>query len=261
MRIRRLAVAGIAIVALTGLSACGPKNDSPDTAASAAAATTTAPAAPKDPSAELAAAAVALAENPAKIKMEMMGGITMTGAVDAKNMKGELTADMGQAGTMITRQVGVDTYVKTDGQLASAIGGQPGKWMHIDTSKLPAQSALNVKNQDPAAMARVLTSSTEVTKTGDHAFSGKLDLTKSPTINQQAVQTLGAKLKAVPFTAETDEQGRLVELVMDMESVAPGAGKMTAAYSDFGTPVNVAAPPAADVVEMPAKFLKAMGGA
>ena len=38
-----------------------------------------------------------------------------------------------------------------------------------------------------------------------------------------------------------------------------GTGKMVATYSDWGTPIDIAAPAAAEVIEMPAKFRKAMG--
>jgi hypothetical protein len=46
---------------------------------------------------------------------------------------------------------------------------------------------------------------------------------------------------------------------MDVNSIAPGAGKMTTTYSDFGTAVSVKATAAKDVVEMPQELVGAVG--
>ena len=78
---------------------------------------------------------------------------------------------------------------------------------------------------------------------------------QGPTRNADSVKALGAKANAVPFTAKADDQGRLIELVIDMGAVMPSAGKMTTTYSDFGTEVRVEAPPAAEVIEMPKEML------
>jgi hypothetical protein len=87
------------------------------------------------------------------------------------------------------------------------------------------------------------------------AVIAMLDMTNAPGLAQKTIAGLGAKATAVPFTAQTDLKGRLVQLVVDMGAVSPGAGKMEIAYSDFGTPVTVEAPPAAQVTEMPKELL------
>ena len=94
-----------------------------------------------------------------------------------------------------------------------------------------------------------------VTKTGDTPFKGVLDLTRAPDLARKTIAGLGAKAAAVPFTAQTDLKGRLIQLIVDMGAVSPGAGRMGFAYSDFGTPVTVQAPPAAQVTEMPKELL------
>ena len=253
-------MASVALAATIGLSGCGPKSESSSAGAPAGASSASAPAAP---SSEFEAAVAEIGETPVKLKMTMLGGMGMSGAVDGKAHKAELTTEMGTTGSMVVRQVGNDLYVKASGQLASLVGGSAGKWMHIDSSKVGASSPLNLANTDPKATARMLTGSTDVQKTGEHSFAGKVDFTKSPTFKSAgaAADTSGLteKLKAVPFTAQTDDQGRLVNLTFDLESLAPGVGKMTTEYSDFGTPVDVQAPPPAQVVPMPEKFRKAMG--
>jgi len=260
MKTRRVAIASAALAAIIGLTGCGPKSESSADSAPAAGSSASALAAP---SSEFEAAVARIGDTPVKLKMTMLGGIGVTGAVDAKARKAELTTKMGTTGSMVVRQVGTDLYVKASGQLASLVGGSSGKWMHTDTSKVGASSALNLANSDPEATAKMLTESTDVQKTGDHSFAGKVDFTQSPTFKSGGAAAdasgLTGKLKAVPFTARTDDQGRLVNLTFDLESLAPGVGKMTTEYSGFGTPVDVQAPPSSQVVPMPEKFRRAMG--
>jgi hypothetical protein len=260
MKTRGLAIASVAVAATIGLTGCGSSAGNAPASGASTAVTATAPA---DPSSEFEAAVAQIGGTSLKLKMTMLGGMGMSGVVDARARKAELTTEMGTTGSMVVRQVGNDMYVKASGQLASLVGGSAGKWMHIDTSKVSANSPLNVANSDPKKTAQMLAESTDVQKTGDHTFAGKVDFTKSPTFKSAgaAADTSGLteKLKAVPFTATTDDQGRLANLTFDLESLAPGVGKMTTEYSDFGTPVDVQAPPSAQVVPMPEKFRKAMG--
>ncbi|GAB2629001.1 hypothetical protein Aab01nite_21100 [Paractinoplanes abujensis] len=263
MRTRRLALAG-ALTAVIAAGGCADKQVTTGIAeggsgAPAASATTTTTA-PATPGAELEAAAVKLSDAPVKVDVVSVAGVTITGAFDAKAQRGDMTMELGPAGGMSMKQLGNDLYVQVKGAMANAVDDAAArKWMHIDLSTVPESSSLNIKNNDPRVTAKLLTSAMQVKKTGEHTFSGTVDLTKSPTYNAQAAKGLAAKMKAVPFTAETDTDGRLAELTFDMEKIAPGAGEMITRYSDFGVPVAVKAPPAAQVVEMPASFRKAMG--
>lgn len=260
MGTRGIALAGV-LAAAVALGGCGDKQVQTGLAeggsAPAAAATTAAPA---TPGGELEAAAVKLSDLPVKVDVISLAGITITGSFDAKAQRGDMSMELGPAGGMSMRQVGNDLYVKVTGSMAGAIDGASAKkWMHIDLSQVSETSSLNIKNNDPRVTAKLLTSAMQVKKTGERSFSGTVDLTKSPTYNAQASKGFAGKMKAVPFTAEVDAEGRLEELTFDMEDVAPGAGEMITRYSDFGVPVSVQAPPAAQVVEMPPAFAKAMG--
>ncbi|SNY08314.1 hypothetical protein [Paractinoplanes atraurantiacus] len=262
--IRRPAIAGLTLAAVLVAGGCSgdsktdTKGASPagDTTVSAAPPATTAPASASE---ELTQAYAKFSDTPVKFELASAAGIAGTGAIDAKTKSSEMTTDLASAGSMVTRQIGKDLYVKTEGQVGDAIGATAGKWMHIDVSQVPDSSPISIKNTDPANTAKLITTASEVTKTGDHTFKGTLDMTKSATANATMLKALGAKAKAVPFTAETDAEGRLTKLSMALESIAPGAGEMTATYSNWGEPVNVAKPAAGEVVEMPAKFRKAMG--
>ncbi|MBL7255075.1 hypothetical protein [Paractinoplanes lichenicola] len=266
MRTRGLALAG-ALAAVVALGGCGDKQVTTGIAeggsgapTAPATATTTAPAAAAGPAAELEAAATKLSDAPVKVDVISLAGVTISGAFDAKAQQGDMTMELGPAGGMSMKQLGNDLYVKVTGSMAAAVEGAAAKkWMHIDLSTVPESSSLNIKNNDPKVTAKLLTSAMSVKKTGDNKFSGTVDMTKSPTFNAQTAKGLAGKMKAVPFTAEVDAEGRLVELTFDMEKIAAGAGEMITRYSDFGVPVAVEAPPAAQVVEMPASFKKAMG--
>lgn len=257
MTIRRLAVASVAVTALAGLGGCA--SDSEPAGSGGTPPVTATSSAPADPAAELGAAAGKLADTSVQVDLTAVGGIAITGRVDAGSQQAEMTTDMGSAGKMVMRQLGTDLYVLTRGEIGTAVGAPAGKWMRIDMTKVPESSALNVKNNDPRSTAKMISASSEVEKTGGNSFAGKVDLTKSTTMNPTALKTLGAKAKSVPFTAKTDAEGRLTELTIDLDAIATGAGKMVAKYSGFGAPVEVATPPAAEVVEMPEKFRRAMG--
>ncbi|MBW6438879.1 hypothetical protein KZ829_34630 [Actinoplanes hulinensis] len=243
MRFQRLTVVTVTIAALAGMGGCGSA-----TTDSKPAATTQAAA---DPLAEFVAASKKLGTETMKMKMEMPGGIEASGVSDLAGKKVDMVMSVGAAGQTMeiaVRLVGDEMFMKY-GATAGA------KWWRLDVSKLPASSSMNPKNMaDASAFAQA---AVKVEKNGD-TFSGTLDMTKSPTADPESLKALGDKASAVPFTAKVDGEGRLTELVIDMSSLGAGAGKMTTTYSDFGTPVSVEAPPAAEVTEMPAEMLKSL---
>jgi hypothetical protein len=94
-----------------------------------------------------------------------------------------------------------------------------------------------------------------VQRVGEHGFQGTLDLTKAASVAGSSppagIDVTAPGAKAVPFTATTDAQGRLVGLTMTMAAIAPQAGTLKATFSDFGAPLTVTAPAKAQVAEMP----------
>jgi hypothetical protein len=263
LRNRRLAIAGLALVATLGLAGCGPTEDKAGTGtppARATGAAAKADAGQADPKAELAAAAAKLGQESMKIDMAMAGALSMTGVVDPQAGTAKMSMKLGAAadgGKMEVRQVGNDTYLKLGGSLAALLRGKSTKpWLHVDAAKLTEGSNINIMpKDDPGSTKALLTAVTKVERVGDHGFRGTIDLTKSPKYNKGSnLAALGAKATNVPFTAKTDGQGRLTELTMDMSAVAAGAGKVKSTYSDFGTPVSVKAPPASEVDELPSEL-------
>ncbi|MEV6600787.1 hypothetical protein AB0M36_28655 [Actinoplanes sp. NPDC051346] len=258
MKTRRLAIAGVALATALGLAGCDRSGDhqtSPGTAATSAAAA--------DPAAELTAASNKLGEQPLKAKMDMGAAMSATGVADQKNRKADMTIRInagGQKMDMKMRLLGPDLYLQFGGPLGASLDGGGKTWMHVDATKIPAGSQLNVDNLVNAD--KFLAGLGKVEKVGAGDFKGVLDMSRAQG-QETSLAALGEKAKAVPFTAKVDDQGRLAELVIDMNGLglpAQGSGKITAKYYDFGSPITVEAPPGEQVREMPADMLKSFTG-
>lgn len=260
---RRLAIAGLALVAALGLTGCGPDEDKAATTGGGKGTGVAAQqaAGKQDPAADLAAAAQKLGEQSMKIDMNMAGAMSMNGVADPKSGNVKMSMEMGALGdgtAIEMRKLGDDLYMKFGGSIGSMLGGgdKTKPWMHIDASKLSEGSSFNVMpKDDPAGTKAMISAMTQVERVGDTGFKGTLDLTKSPRYNKnKSLEALGAKATKVPFTAKKDGEGRLTELTLDMSSLGAGAGKVETKYSDFGTPVSVEAPPASQVQEAPSQL-------
>jgi hypothetical protein len=247
---RRLAIAGVVLAGTLSLAGCGLADD-----AAAPAAPTTAVSAPPVVSAEaeLAAAATKLGEDTARIDTDLAGTMSMTGVVDPAARKASMTMTLGTSATASTiriRKVGDDMYLKIEGALSRIAGG--GKWLHLDVDKVQAGSTFDIMpGADPTGARTLARAVTAVRREGGHGFVGMLDMTKARTVDKNALKALGAEATTVPFTATTDDQGRLTSMNVDMSGVAAGMGTLKTRYSDFGTPVDVRKPPAAQVTEAP----------
>jgi hypothetical protein len=261
MRNRRLAIAGLALVAALGLTGCGPTEDKAKagTGAPAAGSAAAADAGQADAKAELAAAAQKLGEESMKIDMDMAGTLSMTGVADPKSGTAKMSMEVGSLADdakIDVRKVGNDLYLKFGGSLAKLLGSDTTKpWKRVDVAKLAEGSSFNIMpKDDPAGTKAMLAAMTKVERVGDHGFKGTLDLTKTPKYNKETLKALGTKATDVPFTATTDDQGRLTELTLDLTAMGAGAGKIKTTYTDFGTPVSVEAPPASQVGELPSEL-------
>ena len=250
---RRLMIAGLALAGTLGLTGCGPA-DGPDQRGTGAPAA----AGQGDARAALAAAAQKLGEDSLRFEMGMGGAVSASGEADPQAGNARMSMDLGALGggdKMELRKVGDDIYLKFGGA-GGLLGGRSDKeWMHADAAAFPAGTK------------KMITAMTAVERAGANGYRGSLDLAKSPTYNKKGSLSGLAGNTLVPFTAATDDQGRLVELTLDMSALGassgagavPGGGKMKTTYSDFGTEVSVAAPPAAAVQEMPSELASMLG--
>ena len=257
---RRLMIAGLALAGTLGLSGCGP-GDGPDQRGTRAAASAGA----GDARAALAAAAQKLGEDSLRFEMGMGGAVSASGEADPQAGNARMSMDLGASGAgdkMELRKVGDDIYLKFGGTGKSLGGPSDKEWMHADAADFPAGSSFDMMSpDDPAGTKKMIAAMTAVERVGANGYRGSLDLAKSPTYNKNNALS-GVADTLVPFTAATDDQGRLVELTLDVSALGPsagagkvpGGGKMKTTYSGFGTKVAVAAPPAASVREIPSEL-------
>ncbi|HEX6968463.1 MAG TPA: hypothetical protein VF174_06605 [Micromonosporaceae bacterium] len=255
MRIRRLALAGLGLATalLVGVGGCGTdaggNGSSSDKAADSASQQSALEA--------LTAAGKKLGEDTFKMQMTLTDGVTATGVIDPAGKKSSLTLDFSDEEGEFKIDaivIGDDAYVKLAGMPM-----MPDKWMHLTGSSANSESILGrLKSDDPTRFGDLSAGLITVERDGDRGFKGTIDLTKTKeTVDEETVKALGDKASAVPFTAKVDDQGRLVEMVIDMSAIDPKLGKMTTTYSDFGAPVDIKAPPASEIMEAPEGMLDA----
>jgi hypothetical protein len=251
MRIRRLTIAGVALAAAIGVAGCGPTDDK--AAPAAPAATTTKPA---DAATALGAAAAKSSAQTLRMTLTMSGaGVTMSGVSDPKTKNSDMKMNLGALGgdAQMVR-IGDDLYIKfSNSAITQFTGGKA--WIHMNM----AGTGSPLGTVDPIQAAKALESAATVERVGDHDFKGTLDIAKAQELmGQKAPASAPAGAKSMPFTAKTDDQGRLIEMTVDMSAYSPQAGTMKTTYSDFGTPVSVTAPPKSQVGEMPDQLKKMM---
>ncbi|WP_428963749.1 hypothetical protein [Micromonospora fluostatini] len=255
MKTRRLATTGAALVAAFGLTLTGCGTDgTSDTPAGTGEAAPAASSAPADARAELSAAALKLNEDSLRVKITssvLSGG----GVMDPKSKSADMTMEMGGQGTFRMITIENDGYLKFSG-----VPGLPDKWLRLDVTKLGANGQLNLMpDGDPGGAQQLVNGVVDVEKTGADSFSGTIDYTKAKP-GDKAVEQMGEKGKAVPFTAKVDGQGRLVELVVDTSVLHESLGTMTTTYSDFGTPVDAQKPPAGETQDAPEELIRSFSG-
>jgi hypothetical protein len=184
------------------------------------------------------------------------GELTTNGAVDPVNKASSGTVTGTNKGNSLTvdmAAVGTDVWLRLNlGAADQPLGITTNKWLHVDAARLGANSTLPLDPSGGAAVAgAVLAGVVDVHSTDNRHFTGTVDLTKagSPVTSQLLAQA-GAPAKPMPFTADADGQGRLTNVTVDMSSVAAGM-QLAISFSDFGTPVTVTRPDAAQVAEAP----------
>ncbi|MGN9812239.1 hypothetical protein ACTMSW_23140 [Micromonospora sp. BQ11] len=230
MTLRRRLVAGLALAAVLPVAGC----TGGDPGRAEPAATHPPTRSPADVRADLEAAAARLGEAPLRIRTERLGGgghSFVLGAMDPTGDDAEMTFEMVKQGK-VTRlqlvQVDGDVYLRLDD--ASDQG-----WARLGTTDVPADSRLNVLPAgDPVGIRALLRTATEITDEGTGKYRGVLDASRSPNVDAAAIPGYGADPRKVPFTASTDDQGRLTQVVLDLNAAAPGAGTHKFFFYGFG---------------------------
>jgi hypothetical protein len=186
-------------------------------------------------------------------------GMSGSGAADPAAKKTQMSVKGTQDGVNLSMDivlVGTDLWLKMDLGGLNATVGIPNKYMHLQQSKLKDQANLGLFNTkddtDPAESAKLLKGVVDAQKVDATHYKVTFDLTQttSSAVDAAVLTKLGDKAKSVPGTVTLDSQGRLSEVTVDLSAVDPQA-TVKVTYSDYGAPVNVNPPPAADTVEAP----------
>ncbi|XVV09780.1 hypothetical protein ACQP2X_33690 [Actinoplanes sp. CA-131856] len=222
-------VVGLAVV--LGLSACAaPENDvkQPEVAVSVSL--------PADPKAALALGAEKLGTQSARIEYSYAGGkfpgTKFAGVVDAAGTTFEVAGDF-----YVVRRIGDDVWLKVTKMppvetelpfLASELN----KWAKKTPNHLNAMTAFG-EGFPWALPEQTLRQAEGASAVGDRSYRGKV--------------SAGQKTGAGHLAAALDQAGRPTSVAVGS---AESAGDVfTAKLSDFGVPVTVEPPPAAEVVE------------
>ncbi|WP_422738318.1 hypothetical protein ACN263_03140 [Micromonospora sp. WMMD729] len=265
MNIRRWSFGFLAATLLVpGLAAC--KSDAAEPAAAPSA---SAPAVPADPKEALLASTKEMAKGDFTFTIagaDLTGG----GLVHKPSNSAQLTMKMGDASEDVSMEMDL-IYIDSESWVRMEIGGamaamvpelskNKGKYQHLDKTKAKdiKDLQLDPESLDPVDSETLVKGVTEVQKTGEGTYAGKIDIsaasTESVALDEDVVKALGAQAKALPFTAKLDPQGRLTELVISV----PAAGEAAAhdikiGYAGYGAGTGAQKPPADKVVEASAE--------
>ena len=203
------------------------------------------------PSQDLALAATRLQQDTYRMAMTVTIGDDrgrLTGVIDPNKHVGSYTATIDRDGSIPTqwRVIGDVLYMKRTTPGGAGDGGKP--WRRINSGMTTADW------YDGAAMTKSLEKAADVQRAGDNGFIGTLDLAASAkAVGVPAPKASSAGPARVPFEAGTDNAGRLVRYTLDTPDGDSGTSKVTIAFSDFGLPVNVQAPPADQISTTPGR--------
>ncbi|GAA1359775.1 hypothetical protein [Catellatospora chokoriensis] len=242
-KVRRRAAGVVTALAtvLIGLAGCGGSGEpaAPATSAPALAAEEV-----------FATAAEALTTQPLQFKMEMRGLFSINGWMDVTARTAEVMGSMpidGKSTAVHMLGTADDVWLKIDADSPSE------KWMHATAAQLAGTTFDFTAPDNPGGVLGLVNAVNKVESAGTRRYQGTVDMTTSPTYDPATAGALADKLSAVPFQATVDEQGRLSTFRVDLTGLTPNL-VMTASYT-YGVPVVVKAPPAAEVIEMPATIV------
>jgi hypothetical protein len=186
---------------------------------------------PADPAVALAAAGKRLGTQSARFTVAYADQ-KQSGVIDPATRSWEIVGD----GYTI-RRIGDDCYVKVTKDIGMS-ADRVGKWIHHVIQ--PAEEETLTMNEDfPWVMARSAARGKQITRTGERAFRGK------PSAKGTATSPY--------FVTELDSEGRFASVSVHDAANPPdpkyGFADPAFTFSDYGTPVTIAAPPPAEVVD------------
>ena len=176
---------------------------------------------------------------------------TQSATVTSKSRSGDSLV------SIAATQVGPKLWVKIDlGSANGKLGLNSRKWYLVDQTKLTGhkKKIFDVANFDMLDIAGLMEGTGGVVRKDATHVTGTVDLTRSTGVSAPSDADLtraGPGAAKVPFTATIDDQGRLVDLLIQADTIDRDLTNEYA-FSNFGAPTPIAAPAAADVAPTPA---------
>ncbi|MEV8511461.1 hypothetical protein [Dactylosporangium sp. NPDC051484] len=165
------------------------------------------------------------------------GTVDATGAYDhdAKLIDESVTLAGGRSDGFVHRLVvDHDLYTRTR---------ESDKWIHLDLTRARAPEMHAPNLDDPTGLASFITTIAEATRTGPHSFKGRFDPHSSkPFMPIGYPGVVAFMIDTVPFTAETDDQGNVTSIHMELEIKDKPKLDMTTTFSDHGKPLGLSRP-------------------
>jgi hypothetical protein len=183
-----------------------------------------------------------------------------TGSVNYGTQSATITSKSRAGNAVISIEaieVGPKVWAKIDlGPSNARLGLNPKKWYVVDQAKLTGarKKLLDVENYDVLDIVGLMTSTSGLSRKDSTHITGTVDLTRATGLSAPTPSDLekaGQGAAKVPFTAAVDDQGRLIDLMIQADAVDRDLTNEYA-FSNIGTPGPVAAPAAADVATTPA---------
>jgi hypothetical protein len=244
-----------AAVCAAGLALVGCTGPTPAPTGTPSAAPSSARPSPTADRAETRAAGAALSSAVRKLRATSFafdggsGIARVTGAYDPGRHTGRFDGSFGiGAGEALV--IGPTLYVR-------GVAEDPDLWLRIDTRRLAPGNVL-AQATDPTVPTGYLDAVSAARRTGPGQYAGTIDVARlakaagSDRNARELLALLGTDPSAASFEATVDGAGRLATLAVTVtRRGSTAATTVTTRYHDFGTPVEVAAPPADSVRDAP----------
>lgn len=186
---------------------------------------------------------------------------TTTASIDAvamsASMRTETISSSGSRAVTEMRQLGPRTFIRL--QLPGILrDAQPKEWMRIDPARVRRPESISLVQRDPTTADTVLDHI--ITVTGSNGrYTGTVDLSTprhrqilaSFTIDKNTLASLGERARRLPFSAATDQQGRLAKIGVEVPATdKSSAYRAEIMYDHFGARVPSREPrPAVDATD------------
>ncbi len=246
---RRVAVAGLAVLAAASLamSAC----ESTGAAAPAGSSSPSAPASASNPTAALTAALASLKGTGFDF-VETQGtataGATGPGTYNPATQSASLTQkgiEQGISAEIDATQIGTQLWAKVDLGPLNAQLNVPNTWMKVDLSKITqGNTPFDFTGSDVFDIAGLLASVSNLQMPDASTITGNTDLsaaTGDNTPGSDSLSKAGAKAKTTPFTIKLDGSGHVTSVVIDTSGYDPTMG-FSWTFSNWGSPSAITAP-------------------